>query len=154
VGDIKVESVFIGSCTNGTYEDILEVVKLAKGRHVAEGLMAKVQPATKEVYARLLTEGKIKTLFEAGFMIISPGCGGCASGQVGMTGKGEVQVTTGNRNFAGKQGDGLTYLASPATAAASAIMGRIVTVDELPSAKGSRKGKRTVGGKAKKKGGA
>ncbi len=154
VGDVRVESVFIGSCTNGTYEDLLEVVKLAKGRHVADGVMAKVQPATKEVYALLLKEGKIKTLFEAGFMIISPGCGGCASGQVGMTGKGEVQVTTGNRNFAGKQGDGLTYLASPATAAASAIMGRIVTADELPPAKGSKKGKRTAGGKGKKKGGA
>jgi len=140
VGDVTVDSVFIGSCTNGTYEDMLEVVKLAKGRKVAEGVMAKVQPATKGTYSRLLKEGKIKALYDAGFIIINPGCGGCASGQVGMTGKGEVQVTTGNRNFAGKQGDGLTYLASPATAAASAILGRISTANQLPKARTGKKG--------------
>ena len=70
-------------------------------------------------------------MFDAGAIISHAGCGGCASGQLGMTGKGEVQVSTSNRNFKGKQGDGDTYLASPETAAASAITGYITEVDDL-----------------------
>ena len=76
-------------------------------------------------YPELALEGAIATLFEAGFVVSNPGCGGCASGQIGMTGKGEVQVSTSNRNFRGKQGMGETYLASPLTAAASALAGEI-----------------------------
>jgi len=68
----------------------------------------------------------IETFFSAGAVVSNPGCGGCAEGQIGMTGEGEVQVSTSNRNFPGKQGAGMTYLASPTTAAASAIAGRIV----------------------------
>ena len=76
-------------------------------------------------YSRLLGEGLIQELFDAGFIITAPGCGGCASGQVGMTGEGEVQISTSNRNFLGKQGQGRTYLASPITAAAAAVAGRM-----------------------------
>ena len=74
----------------------------------------------------MLETGLIKIFYEAGAIISNPGCGGCASGQIGMTGEGEVQISTGNRNFAGKQGKGDTYLASPATAATSAIKGEII----------------------------
>lgn len=128
---LDVDSVFIGSCTNGRYEDIANVARLVKGKRVAEGVMAKVVPATKEVWARLLADGHINTLFEAGFIVSNCGCGGCASGQIGMTGKGEVQISTSNRNFTGKQGAGDTYLASPETATACALLGRIATIWEV-----------------------
>jgi len=129
--DVQVDSVFIGSCTNGTYEDISKVAKMVKGRKIKEGLLASVVPATMAGYKRLLKEGHISSLVEAGFLVSNPGCGGCASGQIGMTGKDEVQVSTSNRNFAGKQGDGFSYLASPETAAASAVLGRIATAKEV-----------------------
>jgi 3-isopropylmalate/(R)-2-methylmalate dehydratase large subunit len=93
--------------------------------------MAKVVPATRRVWKDLLDGGQIKALFDAGFIVSNPGCGGCASGQIGMTGADEVQVSTSNRNFVGKQGNGRTYLASPETAAASAVMGRISTLADL-----------------------
>ncbi|MEW5936290.1 MAG: aconitase/3-isopropylmalate dehydratase large subunit family protein [Candidatus Thermoplasmatota archaeon] len=128
---VRVDSVFIGSCTNGTYEDISRVAGLVKGRKVRDGVLASVVPATMKGYKRLLKEGWIEALVDAGFLVSNPGCGGCASGQIGMTGKDEVQVSTSNRNFAGKQGDGYTYLASPETAAASALLGRIATMEEV-----------------------
>ncbi len=122
---IDIDAVFIGSCTNGSYEDIKAVAEMIKGRKVHPRVMAKVAPATRSVYQRLLHEGHIQTLFDAGFIIINAGCGGCASGQVGMTGEGEVQISTSNRNFTGKQGKGDTYLASPETAAVAAVLGRL-----------------------------
>ncbi|MGA1822441.1 MAG: 3-isopropylmalate dehydratase large subunit [Thermoplasmatota archaeon] len=131
VGDVEVDSVFIGSCTNGTYEDIRRISEITHGRKVAPGVMAKIVPATRRVWGRLLEEGIMNGLHESGFIISNSGCGGCASGQIGMTGTGEVQVSTSNRNFIGKQGKGNTYLASPDTAAASAVIGRIATVFDL-----------------------
>ncbi len=121
----RVDSVFIGSCTNGRFEDFEAAARLLKGRKIASHVMAKAVPATKQVFQRMLDSGVLKALFESGFIISNPGCGGCASGQIGMTGKDEVQVGTSNRNFKGKQGDGDTYLASPLTAAASALTGKI-----------------------------
>jgi len=120
-----VGSVFIGSCTNGSYDDLKAVANYVRGKRVDPGVMAKIVPATRNVYERLLKEGQLMELFDAGFIITAPGCGGCASGQVGMTGEGEVQISTSNRNFTGKQGQGRTYLASPITAAAAAIAGRM-----------------------------
>ncbi|MDG6225421.1 MAG: aconitase/3-isopropylmalate dehydratase large subunit family protein [Candidatus Thermoplasmatota archaeon] len=131
LGTIEVDSVFIGSCTNGSYEDISEVARIVEGTRIHPRVMAKVVPATRSVWKRLLYEGKVKTLFDSGFIISNSGCGGCASGQIGMTGPGEVQVSTSNRNFMGKQGKGDTYLASPRTAAASALLGRIASIDDL-----------------------
>lgn len=125
VDDVNVDAVFIGSCTNGTYEDIKAAAEILKGKTVAPGVMVKVVPATKEVFGRLLKEGIISDLYESGVIISNPGCGGCAQGQIGMTGKGEIQVSTSNRNFKGKQGAGLTYLASPVTAAMAAITGKV-----------------------------
>lgn len=119
----KVDSVFIGSCTNGRFEDFRAAADLLKGRRIAEHVMAKAVPATQRVYTQLLDSGVLKSLFNSGFIISHPGCGGCASGQIGMTGKDEVQVSTSNRNFKGKQGDGDTYLAGPLVAAASALRG-------------------------------
>lgn len=127
VGDVKVDSVFIGSCTNGTYEDIRMASEIMKGKKIAPWVMAKVVPSTREVYGRLLQEGIIADLFESGVIISCSGCGGCAEGQIGMTGKGEVQISTSNRNFKGKQGGGLTYLASPVTASVSALTGKITS---------------------------
>jgi 3-isopropylmalate/(R)-2-methylmalate dehydratase large subunit len=120
-----VDSIFLGSCTNGRYEDFLVVAKILQGHRVKAGVMFKAVPATREVYGRLLSEGIIAQLFNAGVIVSQPGCGGCAAGQLGMTGKGEVQLSTSNRNFPGKQGVGETHLVSPETAAYSAIEGVI-----------------------------
>jgi 3-isopropylmalate/(R)-2-methylmalate dehydratase large subunit len=93
--------------------------------------MLKIVPATQKVYAELLQEGVLEDLFRSGAIISNPGCGGCAEGHIGLTGRGEVQVSTGNRNFAGKQGKGLTYLASPAVVAASCVCGEICSPEDL-----------------------
>ncbi len=125
----RVDSVFFGSCTNGRFEDFAAVAHIVRGKRVAPGLMASVVPATREVYEQMLRSGVLETLFDAGFIISNPGCGGCASGHIGMTGQEQVQISTSNRNFAGKQGAGDTYLASPVTAAWCALAGEI-TVPE------------------------
>jgi 3-isopropylmalate/(R)-2-methylmalate dehydratase large subunit len=129
VAGTKVDSVFIGSCTNGRYEDLAAVAEVVKGKHLASGMVASIVPATREVFAEMLHTGLLQTLFDAGFIISNPGCGGCASGHIGMVGEKEVQVSTSNRNFAGKQGPGDIYLASPVVAAWAALTGRL-TVPE------------------------
>jgi 3-isopropylmalate/(R)-2-methylmalate dehydratase large subunit len=125
VAGTKIDSVFIGSCTNGRLEDLAAVAEVARGQRVAPGMVASVVPATREVYAQMLEGGVLQTLFDAGFIISNPGCGGCASGHIGMVGEGQVQVSTSNRNFAGKQGPGDNYLASPAVAAWAALTGEL-----------------------------
>jgi 3-isopropylmalate/(R)-2-methylmalate dehydratase large subunit len=121
----RIDSVFLGSCTNGRLEDFQAVAEVVKGKRVAPGVMASVVPATREVFEQMLRSGLLETLFDAGFIISNPGCGGCASGHIGMTGKGQVQISTSNRNFPGKQGAGDTYLASPVVAAWCALKGEI-----------------------------
>lgn len=125
----KIDSVLIGSCTNGRFEDIEIAAKILKGKKIHERVMMKVVPATQEVYGRMLKEGLLEIFYDAGVLIWGTGCSSCASGQIGMTGNEEVQITTGNRNFKGKQGKGMTYLAGPEVATASAITGEI-TVPE------------------------
>jgi 3-isopropylmalate/(R)-2-methylmalate dehydratase large subunit len=127
----RVDSVFFGSCTNGRFEDFASVAEIVAGKRVAPGVMATAVPATREVYERMLRSGVLETLFDAGFIISNPGCGGCASGHLGMTGQEQVQISTSNRNFPGKQGPGATYLASPVTAAWCALQGEIA-VPEVP----------------------
>ena len=129
VAGTKVDSVFVGSCTNGRFEDFRAVADVVKDRRIAPGMVASAVPATREVYRQMLEGGVLHTLFEAGFIISNPGCGGCASGHIGMVGDGQVQVSTSNRNFAGKQGPGDNYLASPVVAAWAALTGEI-TVPE------------------------
>ncbi|UCH79058.1 MAG: 3-isopropylmalate dehydratase large subunit [Candidatus Coatesbacteria bacterium] len=126
-----IGSAFFGSCTNGRLTDFRAVRDVAAGHKVAAGVVAYAVPATRRVFANMLAEGIVAALFEAGFVLSNPGCGGCAQGQIGMTGRGEVQVSTSNRNFPGKQGAGETYLCSPATAAASALHGRITDPREV-----------------------
>jgi 3-isopropylmalate/(R)-2-methylmalate dehydratase large subunit len=125
VAGLRIDSAFFGSCTNGRFEDFAAVARVVEGQRIAPWVMASVVPATREVYEQLLRSGVLETLFDAGFIISNPGCGGCASGHIGMTGKGQVQVSTSNRNFPGKQGAGDTYLASPVTAAWSVLTGEI-----------------------------
>ncbi len=127
----EIGSAFFGSCTNGRLEDFRATARVMSGRPAADGVVAYAVPATRRVYGAMLAEGLAAELFSAGFVVSNAGCGGCAQGQIGMTGKGEVQVSTSNRNFPGKQGAGETYLCSPATAAASAIMGRITDPREV-----------------------
>jgi len=129
----KIDSVFIGSCTNGRFEDLEAAAAVLEGRRVAPGVVVKVVPSTDSVWNRALAAGLLTTFKEAGAMVSNAGCGGCAAGQVGQNGPGEVTVSTGNRNFAGKQGKGEVYLASPAVAAASAVAGFLTDPDHLPA---------------------
>ncbi len=130
--EIKIDSVFIGSCTNGRFEDFLEVAGIFKNRKIAPGVVCKIVPSTKKIFSRLLSEGYLEIFSKAGCLISNPGCAGCAAGQIGQNGPGEITISTGNRNFAGKQGKGEVYLASPASAAATAIAGYITTADKIP----------------------
>ncbi len=128
---VKIDSGFIGSCTNGRTEDLALASQILKGKRIKEGVTLKVVPATKRVYKEILERGILEDLFLSGAIISSPGCSGCAEGHIGLTGEGEVQVSTGNRNFAGKQGKGKTYLASPAVVAASCLTGHITNPEEI-----------------------
>ena len=128
----KIDSVFIGSCTNGRIEDMRVAAAVLKGRKVAPGVVLKIVPSTDLVWRRCLDEGLLEIFNDAGAMVSNAGCAGCAAGQVGQNGEGEVTVSTGNRNFAGKQGKGDVYLASPQIAAASAVAGYITTPDQIP----------------------
>ena len=128
----KIDSVFIGSCTNGRMEDMIVAASILEDKKVAPGVVLKIVPATDEIWQRCLDEGLIKIFKDAGALVGNAGCAGCAAGQIGQNGPGEVTVSTGNRNFPGKQGKGSVYLASPATAAASAIAGHITTEKYIP----------------------
>jgi len=126
-GKVKVDFGFIGSCTNGRIEDIETAWKILKDKRIANGVRLAVVPATKRVYSEAMEKGMLKDLLAAGAIIANPGCGGCAQGHIGMTGKGEVMVSTGNRNFPGKQGDGDNYLVSPEVVAYSVLSGYLST---------------------------
>ncbi len=139
----KIDSVFIGSCTNGRYEDLEEAAKILKGRRVARGVVLKVVPTTDAMWRRAMKEGLFDVFKDAGALISNAGCGGCAAGQVGQNGPGEVTVSTGNRNFAGKQGKGEVYLASPAVAAASAVAGVLTDPGHMPAVQAVREPAKT-----------
>jgi len=121
---MEIDSVFVGSCTEGRYENLLQVARVLKGKKVKKGVTFKITPATKEVWARAIRDGLVDIFLKAGAVVFSnPGCGGCAEGMAGLVGEGEVELSTTNRNFPGKQGPGKVYLVSAATAAASAVKG-------------------------------
>jgi 3-isopropylmalate dehydratase small subunit len=128
----KIDSAFIGSCTNGRMDDLRAAAEVLKGRKVAPGVVLKVVPATDAIWQEAMRNGVIETFKLAGALVGNAGCAGCAAGQIGQNGPGEVTVSTGNRNFAGKQGKGDVYLASPETAAASAVAGAIVNPGAIP----------------------
>lgn len=129
----RIDSVFIGSCTNGRFEDMKAAADILRGKKIAPGMVLKIVPATDQVWKACLDAGILHIFKEAGALVGNAGCAGCAAGQIGQNGPGEVTVSTGNRNFPGKQGKGEVYLASPATAAASAIAGVITTADDIPT---------------------
>ncbi len=129
---VKIDSAFVGSCTNGRMEDMRAVAKVLKGRKVAPGVVLKIVPATDTIWRQCLDEELLTVFKESGALISNAGCAGCAAGQVGQNGPGEVTISSGNRNFPGKQGKGFVYLASPASVAASAVAGYITTEDDIP----------------------
>jgi 3-isopropylmalate dehydratase small subunit len=128
----KIDSAFLGSCTNGRMEDLREAASILKGRKVAPGVVLKIVPTTDAIWREALDEGLIRIFKDAGALVSNAGCAGCAAGQVGQNGPDEVTISTGNRNFSGKQGKGAMYLASPGVVAASAIAGFITTPDDIP----------------------
>jgi len=124
---IEVDQVFIGSCTNGRFEDLEVVARIIGGRKVAEGVRCVVLPASMKQYVRALGAGIVETLLKAGCVVGPPTCGPCIGGHMGVLGDQEIAVSTSNRNFLGRMGakSSKVYLASPATAAATAITGKI-----------------------------
>ena len=133
VGDVKIDQVVIGSCTNGRIEDMRTAAKILEGREVAKGVRCIVFPATQAIYLQCIEEGIMTTFIKAGCAVSTPTCGPCLGGHMGILAKGERAVATTNRNFVGRMGDpeSEVYLASPAVAAASAITGKISGPEEL-----------------------
>jgi len=140
----KIDSGFIGSCTNGRLEDLRRAAMILKGKKIAPDRILKIVPATDEVWKECLDEGLINIFKESGALIGSAGCAGCAAGQIGQTGEGEVSISSGNRNFAGKQGKGDIFLASPETVAASLMAGYITTSNKIPDKAGPVDFKKTI----------
>ncbi|MDR1316844.1 MAG: 3-isopropylmalate dehydratase large subunit [Spirochaetales bacterium] len=121
-----VDQVYIGSCTNGRYEDLREVAAIVRGKRVNPRLRAILAPATTAVFNRALEDGLIKVFLDAGFCVTNPTCGACLGMSNGVLAEGEVCASTSNRNFSGRMGKGgMVHLVSPATAAATAIAGHI-----------------------------
>lgn len=133
VGDIKIDQVVIGSCTNGRIEDMRIAAEILKGQKVAKGIRTIIFPATQQIYLTALREGLIEIFIEAGAIVSTPTCGPCLGGHMGILAKGERAVATTNRNFVGRMGhsESEVYLASPAVAAASAIKGKIFNPENL-----------------------
>ncbi len=133
VGEIAVDQVVIGSCTNGRIEDLRIAAKVLKGRKVKKGILTIIIPATQKIYLQAMEEGLTRTFIEAGAVVSTPTCGPCLGGYMGILAAGERCVSTTNRNFVGRMGDVTSeiYLASPAVAAASAVIGKISSPEEL-----------------------
>ena len=133
VGDIKIDQVVIGSCTNGRISDMRIAADIIKGRKVADGVRVIVIPGTQDIYLQCIEEGLMTIFVKAGAVVSTPTCGPCLGGHMGVMAAGERAVSTTNRNFVGRMGhvDSEVYLASPAVAAASAITGKISSPDEL-----------------------
>ena len=130
---IYIDQVVIGSCTNGRMEDLRKAAAILKGKKVADNVRVMVVPATQKIYFQCILEGILETFVEAGCAVNTPSCGPCMGGHMGVLAKGEMCVSTTNRNFVGRMGDveSLIYLASPETAAASAIAGYIANPEKF-----------------------
>ena len=133
VGDVPIQQVVIGSCTNGRLEDMALAAEILKGRKVHEDVRAIIIPATQQIYKDCIREGYLDIFIDAGCVVSTPTCGPCLGGHMGILAEGERCVATTNRNFVGRMGHvkSEVYLASPAVAAASAVTGRISGPDEL-----------------------
>ena len=132
-GDVTIDQVVIGSCTNGRISDLREAASVLKGRKVADGIRAIVIPATQSIYMQAIEEGLVQTFIEAGAVVSTPTCGPCLGGHMGCLAKGERAVSTTIRNFVGRMGhvESEVYLARPAVAAASAVTGKISQPSDL-----------------------
>lgn len=133
VGDIKIDQVVIGSCTNGRMEDLRIAAGILKGKKIAKGVRVIVFPGTQKIYLQALKEGLITDIVEAGAVFSTPTCGPCLGGHMGILAKGERAIATTNRNFVGRMGhpESEVYLASPAVAAASALTGKISNPENI-----------------------
>ncbi len=127
VGEVKIDQVVIGSCTNGRLDDLRTAAEVLRGKKVAKGIRCIIIPATQKIYLDAMEEGLLKVFIEAGAIVSAPTCGPCLGGYMGILAEGERCVSTTNRNFVGRMGhvESEIYLASPAVAAASAITGQI-----------------------------
>ncbi len=132
-GDIKIDQVVIGSCTNGRLEDLQTAAEILRGRKCAKNVRVIIIPATQRTYLEAMEQGLLKTFIEAGAVVSTPTCGPCLGGYMGILAEGERAIATTNRNFVGRMGHPKSevYLASPAVAAASAVTGRITSPWEL-----------------------
>ncbi len=132
-GDVEIDQVVIGSCTNGRLSDLQHAAEILKGKHVKKGLRAIIFPATQKIYLDALNDGTLRTLVEAGCVISAPTCGPCLGGHMGILAEGERCVSTTNRNFVGRMGhvESEVYLASPEVAAASAVTGKITAPEKI-----------------------
>ena len=133
VGDIKIDQVVIGSCTNGRISDMRIAAEIMKDKHIAKNVRAIVIPGTQDIYLQMIKEGLTEIFIKAGAVVSTPTCGPCLGGHMGVMAAGEKTVSTTNRNFVGRMGhvDSEVYLASPAVAAASAITGKISSPSEI-----------------------
>lgn len=131
-GEVAIDQVVIGSCTNGRLSDLQTAAQILKGKRVHKNVRTIVIPATQKIYLQAMEEGLLKTFIEAGCVVSTPTCGPCLGGHMGILAEGERCVATTNRNFVGRMGHPKSevYLASPAVAAASAIAGKIASPDE------------------------
>ncbi len=133
VKDVKIDQVFIGSCTNGRIEDLRVASQVLKGKRVLKGLRLIIIPGSQQIYKKALSEGLLDIFINAGAIICPPTCGPCLGGHMGLLAKGEVCLSTSNRNFRGRMGhpESEIYLCGPAVAAASSITGKITSPEEL-----------------------
>jgi 3-isopropylmalate/(R)-2-methylmalate dehydratase large subunit len=133
LSSIAIDQVVVGSCTNGRLEDIREAAEIIRGKKVNPNTRMIVIPATQEIYLNSMKEGLAEIFVEAGAVFSTPTCGPCLGGYMGILAKGEKAIATTNRNFVGRMGDpgSEVYLANPAVAASSAILGRIAVPDEV-----------------------
>ena len=133
IGDVKIDQVVIGSCTNGRLEDLITAAEIMKGRKAEKNVRVIIIPATQKIYLEAMEMGLIRTFIEFGAAVSTPTCGPCLGGYMGILAAGERAVATTNRNFVGRMGhpDSEVYLASPATAAASAVTGRLTSPWEV-----------------------
>ncbi|MDD3419290.1 MAG: 3-isopropylmalate dehydratase large subunit [Candidatus Gastranaerophilales bacterium] len=133
VGEIKIDQAVIGSCTNGRISDLKIAAELLEGKKIHKDVRLLVFPGTQDIYLEAIEKGYVQTIVKAGGAVSTPTCGPCLGGHAGILARGEKCISTTNRNFVGRMGDtgSEVYLASPAIAAASAILGKIASPEEL-----------------------